>query len=329
MSKFGRLGLLAGSALIMAIFGAKAEAAGPPLSSAVTLPPGGNYGSTSYFDGFGRTTEGFTSLTYGRYEDLTKITDANGDKVPVFSGPHLNIFVLLEQVSYTTDWHPFGGGVAFSVATPIADLNTSFAQGSMVRLKHNGFDIGDTVFGPIYQSKFYRDAQGRPRFAWRFQFIVLAPTGGLNKNVAVNQGSGQWAVNPYISMTLLPTPKWEISTRFNYQYNFTTSDLQAPVSPTYHNGQAGQAIYDNFDSSYRVLPRTYLGINGYFIDQLSPNKTNGVVVPKSRESEVYVGPGGRFAFNAANALNVNLYFPVEARNATVGTTFNFQYIHRF
>jgi hypothetical protein len=313
----------------MAISAGSAEAAAP-TSSAVTLPAGGNYGSTSYFDGFGRTTEGFSSLTYGRYEDLTKITDANGDKVPVFSGTHLSIFVLLEQISYTSNWHPFGGdGVGFSIATPIADLNTHFAPGSIVRLHPDGFNIGDTVFGPIYQSKFYRDDKGRPRFAWRFQFIVLAPTGGLDKKVAVNQGAGQWAVNPYISFTVLPTPRWEISTRFNYQYNFTTSDLQAPVSPTYHNGQSGQVIYDNFDTSYRILPRTYLGFNGYFIDQLSPNKTNGQVVPKSRESEVYVGPGGRFAFNAANALNVNLYFPVEYANATVGTIFNFQFVHRF
>jgi len=321
---------VAGGLLLSALLAAGAQAAGPPLSSAVALPPGGNYGSTSFFDGFGRTIEGFTSLTYGRWEDLTNITDANGDKNRLFSGPNLSIFVLLEQISYTSSWHPFGDdGVGFSIATPVASLNTSFASGSMVRLGHNGFDIGDTVFGPIYQSKLYRDVEGRPRFAWRFQFIVLAPTGGLARQVPVNQGSGQWAVNPYISMTVLPTPKLEISTRFNYQYNFNTSDLQAPISALYHSGQAGQAIYDNFDASYRILPRAYFGFNGYFIDQLSPNKTNGIIVPKSKESEVYVGPGGRYAFNATNALNVNLYFPIEARNATVGTTFNFQYVHRF
>ncbi len=330
MSRVGRLGLMAGSMLTLGILAANAEAAVPPLSSAVTLPPGGNYGSTSYFDGFGRTTGGFTSLTYGRYEDLTKITEYNGDKNPLFDGPHLSIFVLLEQISYTTNWHPFGGdGVGFSLATPIADLNTSFAPGSTVRLQHNGFDIGDTVFGPIYQSKFYRDAHGRPDFAWRFQLIILAPTGGLDKNVAVNQGSGQWAINPYISMTYVPVPRVEFSTRFNYQHNFTTSALQAPISLAYHNGQAGQAIYDNFDASYNCLGKTDLGVNGYFVDQLSLNKTNGIIVPKSRESEVYIGPGGRYSFNKANALNVNLYFPIEAHNAVVGTTLNFQFIHRF
>jgi hypothetical protein len=330
MSKIDKRATMAGGLLASALLATAANAASLP--NTVNVPAGGNYGSTSFYDGFGRVTPGFTLLEYGTYADVNNITNAEGDKNPAFKNPSITAYSLLTQVSYTTDWHPFGGdGVAFSVATPLVDLNTSFASNSKVKLSNNGFNVGDTVWGPIYQSRYYFDGK-RPDLAWRFQFIVLSPTGGFNKNRNVNQGSGYWAVNPYIAITYVPIPKLEFSTRFNYQYNFATSNLANPPKipgVVYHNGQAGDMIYDNFSASYTVFPKLDLGINGFFIDQLSPNKTNGQEIGKTRLSEVYIGPGIHYAFSPANLLNVNLYLPVESANASVGPKINVQYIHRF
>jgi hypothetical protein len=302
------------------------------VPSTVSIPGGGNYGSTSYYDGFGRVTPGFTLLQYGTYEDITAIKDAAGDDSPAFKDPHIQAFVSLTQVSYTTNWHPFGGdGVAFSVAVPLVDLNSSFASSSPVKLSNNNFAVGDTVFGPIYQSRYYFEGH-RPVFAWRFQLIILAPTGGFNRNKNINQGSEYWAINPYISATWVPLPKLEFSTRFNYQYNLQTNQIPSPPpipGLVYKNGQAGDYIYDNFDASYKLTHKFELGFNGFFIDQLGLNKTNGISVGKSRESEVYIGPGIHYAYNPSNLININLYLPVEAANASVGPKFNVQYIHRF
>jgi len=330
MSKIDKAATMSGGLLLSALLAASAHA--QSLPNTVSVPVGGNYGSTSFYDGFGRVTPGFTVLEYGTFADINDITDAQGDKSPAFRDPSITAYSLLTQVSYTTDWHPFGGdGVAFSVATPLVDLNTSFASDSPVKLSNNRFNVGDTVWGPIYQSRYYRDGK-RPDFAWRFQFIVLSPTGGFSKTRNVDQGCGYWAINPYVAVTYIPIPKLEFSTRFNYQYNFATSNLASPPpipGVVYRNGQAGDMIYDNFSTSYTVFGRLDLGINGFFIDQLSPNKTNGQVVGKTRESEVYIGPGLHYAFSPANLLNVNLYLPVESANASVGPKINVQYIHRF
>jgi len=329
MSKIDKCATMAGL-LLSAVLAAGAHAASLP--NTVSVPAGGNYGSTSFYDGFGRVTPGFTILEYGTYADINSITDAEGNASPAFKDPSITAYSLLTQISYTTDWHPFGGdGVAFSVATPVVDLNSSFAADSPVKLSNNGFNIGDTVFGPIYQSKYYKDGD-RPDLAWRFQFIVLAPTGGFDKTKNINQSAGYWAINPYIALTYIPIPKLEFSTRFNYQYNFPTTSLASPPpipGILYHYGQAGDMIYDNFSTSYTVYHRLDLGINGFFIDQLSPNKTNGQVVGKSRESEVYIGPGLHYAFSPRSLLNVNLYLPVESANAAVGPKVNVQFIHRF
>lgn len=330
MSKIDKCATMAGGLLVSALLAAAADAASLP--NTVSVPAGGNYGSTSFYDGFGRVTPGFTILEYGTFADINSITDAQGNESPAFKDPSITAYSLLTQISYTTNWHPFGGdGVAFSVATPLVDLNSSFASDSPVKLSNNGFNIGDTVWGPIYQSRYYKDGD-RPDFAWRFQFIVLSPTGGFSRSKNINQSAGYWAINPYIAATYIPIPKLEFSTRFNYQYNFSTSNLASPPpipGIIYHNGQAGDMIYDNFSTSYTVYHHLDLGINGFFIDQLSPNKTNGQVVGKSRQSEVYIGPGLHYAFSPASLLNVNLYLPVESANASVGPKVNVQFIHRF
>ena len=156
--------------------------------------------------------------------------------------------------------------------------------------------------------------------------------GEVNTQRNINQGSGFWAINPFVAATWVPLPKLEFSTRINYQYNFATSTLQAPPpipGLIYHNGQAGQIVYGNFAMSYAVLPELYLGLNSYALGQLTPDLTNGHEVAHSRETALSMGPGGRYVFSESTALNANLYLPVVSNNRTSGVQFNLQFIHRF
>lgn len=319
-------------ALLGAVLVAQPAARAAALPEIVSAPKGINLGSTSFYDGFGRTQQGWTWLQYGRLEDLTRITDAQGNGSALFKGTNIDVFVAQTQISYTSKWHPFGGdGTGLSALLPIIDYNTSFAAVSPVKLRNNGFGVGDLNFGPFYQSKHYLQGK-RPVFAWRFQLSAVAPTGGFNARRNINQGSGFWAVNPYVAFTWLPVKRVEFSGRFNYQYNFQTSSFASPpVIPglIYRNGQAGQMLFGNFALAYAVLEKAELGVNGYALGQLTANRTNGISVPRSRETELSVGPGARYVFNVSNALNVNLYLPALSRNATSGTQLNFQFVHRF
>jgi hypothetical protein len=323
-----RSGLLPAALLIAAPLGV----ASADMPDTISPPKGGNYGSTSFFDGFGRTTEGFTLLQYGRYEDLNSINDAQGQPSPLFDGTHITVYVSLTQLSYTSDWHPFGGdAVGFSAALPLIDAQSSFAAMSPVKLTNNGFGVGDLVWGPTYQSRMYmRD--GAAFFAWRAQLIICSPTGEVNEDHGINQGSGYWAVNPYVTFTVLPLPKVEISNRVNYQYNLQSSAFASPPpipGLKYVNGQAGQIVYDNFDASYALAPAYFLGINGYFIHQLNLDKTNGQPVPDSLVKALYLGPGGRVVFPNKDSLNLNVYLKLISENDTSGLKLSFQYIHRF
>jgi hypothetical protein len=315
-----------------------------PLPDVVKPPSGINLGSTSFYDGFGRTRPGVTLLEYFRWSHNTEISGPTGSENPLFVTPRINALPDLTQLIVATKWHPFNGTAGFSVLVPLVDLQSSFAPNSPKMLSNNGFGIGDIIAGPIYQSKFFGGegaakgasakpgARRNPYFAYRFQFLVQVPNGSFNATKNINQGSGYWAVAPYIAATYLPVRRLEMSTRFHYQYNLATTNLpNPPPIPhlVYTSGQAGQLLYDNFTTSYKFTRKLYLGANAYGVYQLSPDKTNGINVGGARETQAYLGPGGGYDFSRGNTLNVNLYLKMEAHNTASGPSLQMLYIHRF
>jgi hypothetical protein len=334
--------LLLPTVLLLASIAAHAQA---PLPGVVKPPAGINLGSTSFYDGFGRLRPGVTLLEYFRWSHNNQISDANGNENANFIAPRINVFPSLTQLIVATKWHPYGGAAGFSVLLPLVDMQSSFAANSPKTLSNNGFGVGDMIAGPIYQSKFFVRSKGaakgplpkpkaplEPYFAYRFQFLVQIPNGNFDPAKSINQGSGYWAVTPYIAATYMPAPRLEISTRFHYQYNLATDKISNPPpipGLVYKSGQAGQLVYDNFTSSYLFTRKLYLGANAYGVYQLSPDKTNGVKVGGARETQFYLGPGGGNNFNKADTLNVNLYLKVEAHNTSSGPSLQLLYIHRF
>jgi hypothetical protein len=321
-----------GLATLLATAATLPAQAAPPPPDTITPPKGLNLGSTSFFDGFGRQTPGWSLMEYDRSETIDQINGPTGSPNPLFKGTRLQVFVALTQLIYTSNYHPFGGTLAFSAALPIVDYaQAKFSPDSPVKLKSNGINIGDLVWGPIWQSKVYKK-NGRPYFVWRTQFIVSSPTGALDPTKNLNQGVKYWAVNPYVTFTFLPTANIEISNRLNYQYNFQGSDFSSPPPIphyVYKTGQGGDIVYDNFDASYKVLPKLNVGVDGYFLDELSPDKTNGQIVPRSRVNSLYIGPGLHYQFNEGNFINVNSYLPVISNNDSSGVKLNVQILHRF
>jgi hypothetical protein len=318
-----------GAAIIMssAILPLTAKAAAPDL---IKQPSALNLGGTSFYDGFGRLDEGFSFLQYVHLSDLDHATTVTGATNPAFNHPDIQSQATLEQLAFTTPWRPFGGAVAFSAAIPVINFDSHFRTPGTV-LRDNGFGYGDTTFGPMFQSApvMYK---GRPVFSWRVQMQIIAPVGEINKTKNINQSSGFWVINPYYAFTVLPTKKWEVSARLHYVYNLETDRFAAtPPIPglVYKNGQAGQSVFANYDSSYAVTDHFFVGVNGFYLQSLDDDKLNGLNVNGSRQKFLYFGPGARVKIGEADAVNLNLYFPVIAQNVTAGTQFNLQYVHRF
>ena len=294
----------------------------------VKLPAGLDLGGSSFYDAFG--APGWSFLDYPRFEHLTSIKDSSGQNSPLFVNPRIDVMVNLFHLIYLSSTDLLDGGVGAEALLPVIDVQSHFEQPEVL-LHNNGLNIGDLTFGLFYQAH-PTIVGGRPILCWRSDLDFFAPIGGFDSHHDINQSSDFWSVNPYISTTLLPMLKWEISTRFNYVYNLPTSrGANPPVFPgfTFHDGQAGQAAWINFASSYAITETIRPGINGFWLQQFTNDRTNGVSVPNTRAEELYLGPGLSWQPNRKNTVNFNVYLPVTAANLAAGPQFNIQFIHEF
>ncbi len=322
------LSLLAVS-IFLAMTSEQSLAAAPPdtVKQAGAL----NTGGTSFYDGFGRQDEGLSFLEYIAYNMSTRINTYNGQENPAFKNPNIDSFVTLHQFSYTTDWQPLGGFFAFSAAIPTINFSTQFGTPGAA-LHPNSYGIGDSTWGPIWQSRPVLNDAGRAVFSYRFQLQIISPTGSFASSRNLNQSAEYWIINPYVAFTVLPVDKWEISARLHYTDNMSSDKFSSPPKIPgliYEYGQAGNNVFANFTSSYKIFDNFALGVNGFYLKQLNDDTTNGIKVPNSKQQYLFIGPGARYELDKSNFANFNVYLPEIHDNISSGPRFNLMLVHRF
>lgn len=324
--------LKASIAVTMAFGGSLASTA------AVAAEPPVNTGNTSFMDGFGDPTGyGVTYMNYLSWFTSKSIKDSSGNDVPIFRNPRFNAIVDLNQFIYSFKVpESFVAQPGLDLIVPLVNVSASFAAGGPA-LSDNGFGVGDLTFGPFLQFKPIK-VDHRPIFSHRFEFDFFLPVGKYDPNKEINPGSHAWAINPYWAATLLPLPQLEITTRFNFLYNFKNSDpIVTPVGkPT--STQEGPAIFDDFAVAYEILPHdearagahsVRVGLNGYYFKQIGQNKVNGTSETNSEEQTLGLGPGAMWVAGHEDAFWLNAYFETAVKNRFAGDLFQIRWAHSF
>ncbi len=296
-------------------------------------PAGINLGFTSFLDGFGPTKPDFTYQGYLNYSQYNHIENNAGNQVPNFVNPKIDATVFLNQLIYTTNVTFFNGKahLSWDALVPLVHFNTSTGAGSTPMLSANN-GIGDLTFGPFIQfDPVIRG--GRPVFSQRFELDFIAPTGHYSTSALINPSSNFWSINPYWAVTVLPTPKTEISWRLHYLYNFSNNN---PGLPQTRSDKAGQAGWVNFTASYAVKPNLNIGINGYYFKQFTNDAYSssipniGQLTGDTGKAMVFaIGPGAAWKPDAKNFWFLDLYDQVEAKNRTRGIQLNLRWLHAF
>jgi hypothetical protein len=320
------------SAALATVAAAGIFAAGDQTAMASSTQPAGiNLGSTSFNDAFGVPAPNWIYEQYFQYFHYSAINDESGHAIgkPVFNNPGIDALVSLNQIVYVTPYKIAGETISATALLPLVNVSSHFDSPSLVNLQANGFGLGDLTFGPALQGPIIFK-NGRPFFVQRFEFDTIAPTGSYNTHKDINQGAGFWSLNPHWAFTVLPVPGLEISARIHYLYNFKNSNpaSSAPL-PAGSSYQAGQAAWANFDASYTVAKGLDLGINGYYFQQFTEDKTDGVTQHGSETTNFSIGPGLVYAVNQSNYVFANAYLPVIEKNTTSGIHLVFRYIHVF
>lgn len=289
--------------------------------------PGLNLGTTSFYDGSPAPGgPGWYLEEYLTSYRASRFHDANGNKLAL---PRQDLEVLAPTTQIIYVGQPLGNGAmpGFTlINTSLAHVDVDDGLDHMALSGRAGF--GDVTVGAFLQLPTLSRSDGSPLLTQRVELDVSVPVGAYDRKRSVNPGSNFWSFNPYYAATYWFSPKWSASGRFMYLWNGRNNDPQqsfGDVSST----QAGQAVHANLTLQYAVDAQLSVGLNGYWLKQISDTQVEGHDVSGRREKVWAIGPGLVYAFNKENVLSVNAYFEQEAQNRTEGDKLVLNWLHKF
>ncbi len=275
--------------------------------------PSVNLGDTNFLDGaLPPTGPGFYVLQYFEYYQANRFVGDNGRSLPL-PRQDLSLALAVTQPIYVLQDKLFGiGHPGVTAILPfIAAAHVDDGLNGAVLNVQTG--MGDTHFGPFLFIDPIMGAKG-PIFAQMLEFDVIAPTGTYNRNITINPGSNFLSVDPFYAATLWLTPQWSVSERLHYLWNAVNDAPNASYGPGAITSQAGQAVHLNFASLYQVNDTLGIGINGFYLQQITDTQINGLAVPGGRERVVALGPGATFNITKDYSIFVSDYQDFWVRN---------------
>ncbi|AFJ48709.1 transporter [Shimwellia blattae] len=332
-----RAGAFIGSGLRKYMCGALLLAAFPGMAIEPTLsqPAGINNGYTSFFDGFPVAPPGHLAyIGYYRYNHINRLTDNNGNRIQAFGSTRIDSWVANNQFLYTFEKSPFDNAtLGLDLIVPVVGFDTDFGGPATLKANHGG--IGDIMMAVYLQYNPLLNDRGEVTFIHRLELGVNAPTGAYDSHSDINTGMNQWSFHPTWAATWLPVPRWTINWRLQYLYNFKNDD-PASSQPLEWRGekvrhtQIGQLMFLNFATSWEVVPDWHVGINGYYLKQITDDKVNGDTQKNSREQALGIGPGVMWNYSAQDKFTANFYTETEVRNRGRNSAIvNLVYVHTF
>jgi len=285
--------------------------------------PSVNLGFTSFMDGGPPAGPGFYFSQYIQRWASEDFKNQDGDAIfPSGIDEDLTAWISLTQVLYQSDKDILlGGKWGLDVIVPVVALDLDYNVSNPALPQDNGSGVGDILIGPFLQWDPVMGKNG-PRFMQRVEFQMIFPTGKYDEDKQLNPGSNVFSFNPYWAGTLFITPQWTATTRIHYLWNAENDDP--------NETQAGQALHANFASAYEVMPsRLRLGINGYYLKQITDTKRNGNKVADSKEAVLGIGPGMVYHFSKDDHLFFNVYFETLVENRPQGNRCNLRWVHHF
>ncbi len=258
------------------------------------------------------------------YYTADRDNDKNGHAVQFNAGAfgklpitfHESVWSNTVELFYETPWviPEIGASYGFGILGFFADSRVEFSTpGGAGFETRTGF--GDTTVIPAY-------------LGWHFPELNLhvtanplqfyAPTGEFKANDpdGNNIGRNYWTLAPAVSVSYLNATGQEISTNFNYLYNFT--------NPTTHY-QTGQEFYVAY-AVQQYLSRWFsFGVSGYYYRQLTNDVQNGTVVNTTPTAPF--GVIDPFNQGAGNKGQVFAFGPTVSYNWNNQVYLNFHWDH--
>lgn len=281
--------------------------------------PGVNLGLTNILDGGpNQPHAGLYWLSYFFYYNTHQYLDACGNPLGGVKSPTTNATVLINELSYQSDYKVLGGRIGAAIVVPIV-LSSTTSSNAL-----NLIDAGSGFSNPILISYIQWDPimrKGRRIFECRVETNLFLPI-GTNKfpEKTINPSAKMTHVDTYWAASLFLTEKITASWRTYYLWCGQNKKTNIQPGGTYHM---------NFSMEYEVYPKSYLGIVGYYLQQLQNSKQCGIQLPDSKERLLGVGPGFLCYLPHGFDLFGYLYFETKVQNRTKGIRAVVRFIKSF
>ena len=236
----------------------------------------------------------------------------------------LSVNTSLYQFAYVSQKKVLGGYLGGEIIFPVANGH----------LTMNGTRDNDHGLGDIFIAGFIQTDKKTLRLGtyeiptyWRFLAGVNPPTGSYHHDKSLNVGCNIYNFQLYTSSTFFFTPKWEVSSRFMYNFH-TTNNEYGPNKDTL---RPGQLFSVNFATSYLIKEHFRLGANGYYWQQTTDDTLNGNHL-NGKERALAFGPGIIIdkAFGDTKCILIShALFDTAVKNRSQGTTLQTRLIIAF
>lgn len=293
----------------------------PEIVHSYTLPAI-NLGLSSFLDGGPlRQVPGWYYQNLVQYYTTDRFLNNEGQLL-VNPSPHFDYVANGFQAIYLSQKDFFGlGNVGFDLTLPVV-LSAHIQKNSLGITKARA-GCADLLFGVFAQAlpKFRKD--GSARYVHRFEMVVSLPTGKNNLPLTtINPGNGLVYINPYWAGTYYFSPRFCTSWRLHYLW--CSTNHKTHIKP-------GDAVHLNFSLEHQVRPHFWLGMNGYFLQQIKDSTLAGIPILDARERVLGIGAGFLHSFERRYTFVIvgNLYFETLVKNRTQGIKAIFRILKHF
>jgi hypothetical protein len=282
--------------------------------------PSLNLGFTNILDGGPvRPNPGFYLQNYSIYYHAKNFLNAFGKPLVGLDGVAFNDWSYVLQFIYQFDRiMNLKGMPGISVVLPFTFY--SAIKPNALKIRDAGGGPGSLSFGPYIQweAVFWNE---RPFFIHRLSLDFIMPSlRNKSPKKIINPGEAFFSICPSWSGTLYAMRRLAFSWRLNYLWNSKSKKIDF---------KAGDAVFVDYSMEYELIPHLWTAISGYYLQQISDNKLNGLKASQTRERVFGLGPGAAYFFSQDLIFFGYFYKEFKAINRPEGVSFVLRLVKHF